>query len=146
MRSRLERIKPLDANVEKDGAKEIQYGKDSYGYLFDDLDEISTDKKIAGLQDIDDDIAALSAISQQSDGIAKALAESEMEELWSASELGKYTIGTPTKDKKDAQDQEQYMDPVSKLQIQEISDDMDYEDAKLQKRLEQIAQELEGIF
>lgn len=100
MRSRLESIKPLDANVEKDGAKEIQYGKDSYACLYDDLEIIGVDKKLAEMQAIDDDDRAiLSAISQPSEGIDKALAESEIKELWNASDLEKYTIGTPTQAK-----------------------------------------------
>lgn len=33
MRRGLESIKSLDADVEKDGAREIKYDKDSYDYL-----------------------------------------------------------------------------------------------------------------
>ena len=32
MRRGLESVKPLDADVEKDGAKELKYDKDSYDY------------------------------------------------------------------------------------------------------------------
>ncbi len=152
MRSKLESVKPLDANVEKDGAKEIQYDKDSYSYLLDDLEIIGADEKLAEMQAIDDDDRAiLSAISQPSDGMAKALAESEMsdeelEALWNKNDLGKYTIGTPIQAKQAVQEQEQFMEPVSELEFQEISDEVDREDAEMQKKLEEMVQELEGVF
>ena len=72
---RLERAKALDANVEKDGAREVRYDKDSYDYLFEDGE---FDKLLKEMQSIDDDKAILDAARQSSDGIAKALAESEM--------------------------------------------------------------------
>lgn len=152
MRSRLESIKPLDANVEKDGAKEIQWGKDSYDYLLDDLEIIGADKKLAEMQAIDDnDRTILSAISYPSDGMDKALAESEMsdeelEALWNKNDLGKYTIGVQTQAKQAVQEQEQYMEPVSEIEFQEISSDVDREDAEMQKKLEEMVQELEGVF
>lgn len=147
MRSRLENIKPLDANAEKDGAKEIQWNKDSYACLLDDLEIIGVDEKLAEMQAIDDDDKAiLSSASQQSEGISKALAESEIKELWSASDLGKYTIGIPTQAKQNVQAQEQFMEPVSEFEFQEISDEVDREDAEMQKKFEEMAQELEGIF
>ena len=148
MRSRLESTKPLDANVEKDGAREVRYDKDSYDYLFDDLEILGIDK----IEYIDDDNKAIiDSARQESTGIAKALAESEMsdeqlEELWSASDLGKYTVGTPTQEKQAVEGQEKNMQPVSELEFQEISDDMDHEDAEMQKKLEEAWQELEGIF
>ena len=113
MRNRLESTKPLDANVEKDGAREVRYDKDSYDYLFDDLEMMS---------------------------------EEQPEELWSASDLGKYTIGTPTQEKQAVKGQEKNMQPVSELEFQEISDDLDLEDAEMQKKLKEEVQELEGIF
>lgn len=152
MRSRLESIKPLDVNVEKDGAKEMQWDKDSYACLLDDLEIIGADKKLAEMQAIDDDDRTiLSAISQPSDGMAKALAESEMsdeelEALWNKNDLGKYTIGVSTQAKQAVQEQEQYMEPVSEIEFQEISSDVDREDAEMQKKLEEMVQELEGVF
>ena len=151
MRSRLESIKPLDANVEKDGAKEIQYNKDSYGYLFDE-DELFMLKQ---LQLRDELLSELDLINEDSKNshqeMADMIAESEMsdeqlKELWSASELGKYTIGTPTQEKQAVKKQEQYMEPISALEFQEISDEMDREDTEMQKKLEEAWQELEGIF
>lgn len=147
MRNRLESTKPLDANVEKDGAREVRYDKDSYDYLFDDLEVLGTDK----IESIDDDRAAVDADRQESVAIVKGTAESEMsdeqlEELWSASDLGKYTVGTPTQEKQAVKGQEKNMQPVSELEFQEISDDMDHEDAEMQKKLEEAWQELEGIF
>lgn len=80
-----------------------------------------------------------------SSGILKALEESEKtdEELWSASDLGKYTINTPTQQKKAVEQQEIQMQPVSELEFQEISDDVDKVDADMQKRLEEMAKRLE---
>lgn len=81
-------------------------------------------------------------------GILKGIEESEKpdEELWSASDLGKHTINVPTSQKKAAEKQEMQMQPVSKLDFQEISDDVDKEDADMQKKLDEEVQELEGIF
>lgn len=86
-----------------------------------------------------------------SSGMLKMLEESEktdeeLKELWSASDLGRHTINTPTPQKKAVEQQEMKMKPVSKLEFQEISDDLDKEDANMQKRLEEMVQELEGIF
>ena len=68
------------------------------------------------------------------------------EELWNASDLGKYTIGTPTQEKQEVMQQEQYMKPVSELEFQEISKDADPVDIEMQKKFEQMAAELEGRF
>lgn len=143
MGRKLESIKPLDAVKE---AKEVDYDKDSYSYLFDEEEILGADKILSELEAIDDDRVALDAAKQPSNGIAKALAESEEKELWTATDLGKYTIGTPTQAKQAVQSQDMQMEPVSELEFQEISDDVDREDAEMQKKFEQIAEELEGIF
>ncbi len=80
-----------------------------------------------------------------SSGILKALEESEKtdEELWSASDLGRHTINTPTPQKKAVEEQEMKMQPVSELEFQEISDDVDKEDVDMQRRLEEAAKRLE---
>ena len=110
MKFKLESIKPsLDWDVEKDGAREIRYDddsydKDSYDYLFEDGE---FDRYLAEMQSInDDDRAALDAARQPSNGIAQAIAESEMSDdellaLWGKNDLGKYTINTPTVDKQE---------------------------------------------
>lgn len=155
MRRGLESVKPLDADVEKDGAKEIKYDKDSYDYLFSPEELLEMDEMSNKYQQIDEyDKAILDYIRVPSDGIAKAIAESEIkekpretpEELWDASDLGKYTIGTLTQEKQAAKSQDRNMEPVSKLEFQEISDDVDREDAELQAEYERLVQELEGIF
>lgn len=81
-------------------------------------------------------------------GILKQLEESEksdeeLRELWSASDLGKYTINTPTQQKKTVEEHEMQMQPVSELEFQEISQDVDKEDADMQKKLEEMAKQLE---
>ena len=159
MRSRLESIKPLDSNVEKDGAKEIKYDKDSYDYLFDEdelfmieqlrlKDELLSEQ---GLINENDKKSYYEDNKNSNKGMDAMLAESEMSdeqltELWSASELGKYTIGESTQAKKKKKKQEQFMKPISELEFQDISDGMDREDAEMQKKLEEAWQELEGIF
>ncbi len=111
MRSRLESIKPLDANVEKDGAREVRYDKDSYDYLFDDDDlEIPGTDKIEYIDD--DNFAAVYVAREAANTEPKALAE-----IWSASDLGKYTIGTPTQEKQAVESQEKNMQPVSELEF-----------------------------
>jgi len=86
----LESIKPsLDWNVEKDGAKEINYDKDSYDYLF-------TDEELEAFR--------LEEAREESEAISKGIAESEMSDeelmaLWGKEDLGKYTINTPTNEK-----------------------------------------------
>ena len=95
----LESIKPsLDWNVEKDGAKEVKYHKDSYDYLFSE-EELEAFR----LED-DVDRWVLEATREPSDGISKAIAESEMSDeelmaLWGKDDLGKYTINAPTQEK-----------------------------------------------
>lgn len=84
-------------------------------------------------------------------GMLKMLEESEksndeLTELWRASDLGKYTINTPTPQKQTAAKAETQMQPVSKLEFTEISEDLDKEDADMQKKLEEAFLELEGIF
>lgn len=131
MRSRLERTKPLDANVEKDGAEEINW--DSYDYLWDDLE--TDDERNARVE---------------SEAIARLVLESEMsdeeEALWDKNDLGKYTIGVPTNAKKAVENQENRMEPVSEIEFTEILSDVDPEDKKMQAKLEEAVQELEGIF
>lgn len=84
-------------------------------------------------------------------GMLKMLEESEksddeLTELWGASDLGKYTINTPTPQKQAVAKAETQMQPVSKLEFTEISEDLDKEDADMQKKLEEAFLELEGIF
>lgn len=149
MKIKLEAIKALDADVEKDGAKEIRYDKDdykkdSYDYLSDDIDY----QILEGIEQIDDDDkAVVEAARTESDGIAKALAESEMqEELWSASDLGKYTINTPTQEKQKVSEQEKYMEPVPDKEFQEIAGESDQWSKEMQKKFDEMAKEMEGIF
>ena len=132
--------------LKKHEADEIDYTKDSYDYLFDN--EFELDKVLKEYDEInDDDRAALSAARSKSDGIDKLLQESEMqEELWNASDLGKYTIGTPTQEKQEVMQQEQYMKPVSEKKKKKISKDADPVDIEMQKKFEQMAAELEGRF
>jgi hypothetical protein len=133
--------------VRKHEADEIDYtddnSKDSYDYLFDDefYNDLNEYEKID-----DDDKAAVSAVRSESDGIAKALEESKIETLWSMEDLGKYTINTPTQEKQTAQNEDKNMQPISELEFKKISKDADKVDIEMQKKLEQMAEELEGIF
>lgn len=150
MKRRLESIKPLDADVEKDGAKEIKYDKDSYDYLFSPEELLEMEVMSNGYQQIDDDDKAiLSAIREPSEGIKKAIAESEIEEkpreLWNASNLGKYTIGTPTQEKQGAKSIEQSLE-FSGKEFEELANNMEIDDAELQAEYDRMAEELEGIF
>ena len=109
MKLKLESIKPLDSNVERDGAKEIRYDKDSYAYLFEDDEFENLLKEMKSIDE--DDKAMLDATRQTSNGIAQALAESEMSDeelmaLWNKNDLGKFTINTPTIQKKEVEQQE----------------------------------------
>ena len=72
--------------------------------------------------------------------------DEELTELWGASDLGKYTINTPTPQKQAVAKSETQMQPVSELEFKEISEDLDKEDAEMQKKLEEAFLELEGIF
>ena len=98
-----------------------------------------------------DDKKVISAEKNESDTIKKILAESEMGDeelasLWGKNDLGKYTINTPTQEKQAAQNEDRNMQPISKLEFQEISDEVDREDAEMQEKFKQMAEELEGIF
>lgn len=146
----LESVKPLDADVEKDGAKEIKYDKDSYDYLFSPEELLEIEEMSNGYQQIDDDDKAiLDSIREPSDGIGKAIAESEIKEkpreLWNASDLSKYTIGTPTQEKQGAKSIEQSLELAGK-EFEELANNMEIDDAELQAEYERMAEELEGIF
>ena len=150
MRRGLESVKPLDADVEKDGAKEIKYDKDSYDYLFSPEELLEMEEMSNGYQQIDDDDKAiLDSIRVPSDGISKAIVESEIKEkpreLWNASDLGKYTIGTPTQEKQGAKSIEQSLE-LARNEFEELANNKEIDDAKLQAEYERMAEELEGIF
>ena len=150
MRRGLESVKPLDADVEKDGAKEIKYDKDSYDYLFSPEELLEMEEMSNGYQQIDDDDKAiLDSIRVPSDGISKAIAESEIKEKpreqWNASDLGKYTMGTPTQEKQGAESIEQSLELTGKG-FEELAKKIGIDDAELQAEYERMAEELEGIF
>ena len=146
MRKGLElNYKSLDADAEKNGAKEVKYPngdkpqsddkRDSYDWLF--LEELTEEGKIEEKP-------------PESQALAKGLKESEepenYPEIWDASDLGRNTINVPTPDKNLATMQEENMQPLSHDQFQEISDDLDPEDEKMNALLAAEAAELEGIF
>lgn len=131
--------KPLDYDVEKDGAKEIDYNdsKDSYDYLLknDIIEEDITINKFEEKLD-------------ESDAIERGTAESEMpdEPLWDARKLGKTTINEPTLAKQEAAKEDKDMIPVSKTKFEMIKDELEQEDIEMQKKLDEAVAELEGIF
>lgn len=131
--------------LKKHEADEIDYSKDSYDYLFDDELEYDIDSESY------DDRVVISDVKIESDAIEKGLAESEMSDeelasLWGKNDLGKYTINTPTQEKQAAQNEDRNMLPISELEFQEISDEVDREDAEMQEKFKQMVEELEGIF
>ena len=71
--------------------------------------------------------------------------DSTFEELWNSYNLGKYTIDTPSQEKETAEQQDLNMMPVSELEFQKISDDVDLEDAEIQKRLDEMIKELNSL-
>ena len=131
--------------LKKHEADEIDYSKDSYDYLFDDELEYDINSESY------DDKKEISAEKNESDTIKKILAESEMGDeelasLWGKNDLGKYTINTPIQEKQAAQNEDRNTQPISELEFQEISDEVDREDAEMQEKFKQMAEELEGIF
>lgn len=138
--------KSIDGDwLKKHEADEIDYSKDSYDYLFDDGLEYDISRES------DDDRAAILAARIESDAIVKGLATSEMSDeelatLWGKNDLGKYTINIPTQEKQAAQNEDRNMQPISELEFQKISDEVDREDAEMQEKFKQMAEELEGIF
>ena len=62
---------------------------------------------------------------------------------WDASDLGKYTINTPTSEKNKAAEQDKKMIPISEKEFEEISDDIDPEDANFQDWLKKQEKEFE---
>jgi len=139
------RRKPIDANVEKDGAKEMRY-KDSYDYLYED-DEIRRMDEIRALLD-EEGLSVGSSDREMSEGMKKALAESEIVEdpLWDARALGKITINEPIQAKQGASNEDRHMMPVEKTKFLEIADGIDPEDAEMQKKFDEAIAELEGVF
>ena len=131
------RGKSIDGEwVRKHEADEINYSKDSYDYLMDDK---STDRVVDY-----DDAAVLAAVGLEADGIRKEREESE--QLWDSSDLGKYTINTPTVDKLQEEQQYHRMEPISKKEFQEIAGEIDPIDDAIQRECEAAAEELEGLF
>ena len=149
MRSSLESKRPLDANVEKDGAKEIKYSKDSYEYLFDEdelfmLQQMQLREELRAEGYLEDDKFSYEDSNFNKSEMEDMIAESM--QCWDSKDLGKYTIGTPTQDKKAVESQEKHMEPVSEMEFQEIADDADPVDLKLQEEYARMVEELEGIF
>ncbi len=142
--------KPLDYDAEGRKNLEGTYSQDpdfeieNYDLLFDELDPY-TAALLRGEID-EDDKAALDAAYSKSDGIALAIAESEMREPWSATDIGREFINTPTTDKIQAEQQEHHMEPLLPEVFCEISDDADQVDLEMQAELERIAAELENMF
>ena len=143
--------KPLDYDAEGRRNLEGTYSNqdnewdiDNYDLLFDELDPY-TAALLRGEID-DDDKAALDAAYSKSEGIAKAIAESEMRDPWSATDIGREFINTPTTDKMQAEQQEHHMEPLSPEIFYEISDDADPVDLEMQAELERMAAELENMF
>ena len=143
--------KSIDSEwLKKHEADEIDYSKDSYDYLFeDDLNTIGINENLYGIDD--DDKAALAAARTETKGMEKLIIESEMSDeefaaLWGMNDLGKYTINTPTQEKITVQNEEKNMQPISELEFQEIAEEVDREDAEMQEKFKQMAEELEGIF
>ena len=139
------RKKSIDANVEKDGAKEMRY-KDSYDYLFED-DDIRRMDEIRALLD-EEGLSIGSSDREMSEGMKKALAESEIVEdpLWDARTLGKTTINEPIQAKQGVDNEDRHMMPVDKTKISEFADELDPVDAEMQKKFEEAIAELEGVF
>ena len=134
--------KPLDYDAEGRKTLEETHNPtpgpkaDSYTSLFYDL-----------LTDVpDDDKAAVDAIYTKASGINKMFAESESIAPWTAADIGKAFINTPSKDKLLAEQQELYMEPLEPDVFYEISDDVDPVDSEMQAKLEEMAARLENMF
>lgn len=121
MKFKLESTNPsLDWDVEKDGAREIRYDKDSYDYLFGDGELVKYSKEQQDMID-EDDKAIL-------DAIAEGLAESEMSDeelmaLWDKNDLGKSTINTTTIEKQKEAISARGMEIFDEQEFQEALDD-----------------------
>lgn len=146
--------KPLDYDAEGRKKLEGTYSQnpdleiDNYDLLFDELDPY-TAALLRGEID-DDDKAALDAARAKSDGIAIAIAESEMREPWRATDIGREFINTPTTDKKRAEQQEHY-DLQAELEMSgaefmAIAAEADLIDDELQAEYDRLAAELENLF
>lgn len=129
---RLERIsskKPLDWDVEKDGAKEMHWksGKkdeyDSYEFLYE------AERKKDELEDVRKLIASMEAESND------FLRESN--ELFSANDLGEYTKNTPIQEKK-AEEIESKNRDFDKTQMEEDYQLTQEECAETLKRIEDL--------
>lgn len=151
---KLERVnKPLDYDAEGRKNLEGTYQSndtdsiidiDNYDLLFDVIDPYTVDLLRGEIDD--DDKAALDAARSESNGIAAALAESEKGEPWNSNDIGKEFINIPATDKKQAEQQDYHMEPLSPELFHEISDNADQADLDMQAKFDKMAAELEGIF
>lgn len=110
--------KSLDADVEKDGAQEINWDDDTFSALF-------TEEELAELH------------AERDYGVS--------EELYDAQTLGKATRGVTIQDTLDAAEQDKNMETQYKGFI-EIAEDADLTNPELDKRVAEIVAALEGIF
>lgn len=126
--------KPLDADVEKDGAYEINWDDDTFSALF-------TEEELAELH-AERDYGESDAIRQ---GVLESMQPEPGEELYDAQTLEKATRGVPIQDTLDAAEQDKKMKSQYK-ELVEIAEAADLPNPELEKRFAELAAEMEGIF
>ena len=155
LEGRMWKRKSIDGEwIKNNETKDIKYSinsqKDSYDYLADidiSLEELY-EKKVPLIGSFAERKTRESNENEHILFDLKAEAEKYKDRLihsrnllrsrpkWDASDLGKYTINTPTPEKHKVEEQDEKMIPISEKDFKEISDDIDVEDANFQNRLE----------
>lgn len=136
--------KPLDADIEKDDLEGIYRNNNqpsvadmtSYDLLFDDNYRAILDS----LEIVDEDDKDIWLDSKaQEDEIRAQIAESA---IYGAEDIGKYTINTPTGEKKMAEQQDNNMEPIDKSLFKEIANSVVDEDKAHNATIDRIITEM----
>lgn len=136
--------KPLDADIEKDDLEGIYRDNTqpsvadmtSYDLLFDDNYRAILDS----LEIVDEDDKDILLDSKaQEDEIRAQIAESA---IYGVEDIGRYTINTPTNEKKMAEQQDKNMEPIAKSLFEEIANSVVDEDKAHNASLDRIREEM----
>lgn len=137
----------IDADVEKNGAKEIVWNNDdkSFEKSQDTYNSLFTEEELLAIhKEIDDeDKASLDAARSESTGILVALRESELPDdyYYDAQMLGEATKDVLPQDKLEAWKQDKEIEELYK-----IAEQCDVRNEDLDKLFAKMCDELEGLF
>ena len=96
---------------------------------------------VYGDDDIIDDEAFDEALRR---GRIRSKSGVEEIELWDSTDLGRYTINTPTSEKESAEQQDSRMKPVPERDFLSITGEVNMEDAEFQRKIQEMLAEIQS--